>query len=54
MSIQSALEQIGITEEEYNNILKIRKCIAKGNSCEVKKYHKENKIVVYEVRKEIK
>ena len=53
MSLLEALEQAGITTDEYNTILKIRDPLKKGNSCEIKR-NKDGSIKVYEVEKRIK
>lgn len=51
MSIQQALETIGITEDEYKSVLKIREIHKKGNTAEIKHSLKEDCLVVYEVEK---
>ena len=53
MSMLKALEIVGITEDEYNTILKIRDPLRKGNSCETKR-NKDGSMKVYEVKKEVK
>ena len=51
--MSKALESVGITEYEYNTILKIRDPLRKGNSCEIKR-NKDGSMKVYEVEKRIK
>lgn len=53
MSMLKALESVGITEDEYNTIIKIRDPLRKGNSCEIKR-NKDGSMKVYEVEKRIK
>ncbi|MCD7724307.1 MAG: hypothetical protein LUI12_01920 [Clostridiales bacterium] len=53
MSIQQVLEQQGISKEEFETVLKIRKITDKGNSCEIKR-KTGGGLTVYEVRKEKK
>ena len=51
MSLLKALEEAGITKEEYEMVLKIRKPISKGNSAEV--HQAKEGIKVFDVSKKI-
>ena len=53
MSMSEALVAAGITQDEYNTIVKIREPLKKGNSCEVKRT-KDGCMKVYEVEKHVK
>ena len=53
MSLLDALRQAGITQDEYNTIVKIREPLQKGNSCEIKRT-KDGGMKVYEVEKHVK
>jgi hypothetical protein len=51
--MSEALVAAGITQDEYNTIVKIREPLKKGNSCEIKRT-KDGGMKVYEVKKEVK
>ena len=53
MSMSEVLIAAGITQDEYNTIVKIREPLKKGNSCEIKRT-KDGGMKVYEVEKRIK
>lgn len=53
MSIQKALEQYGISKDEYKTLIAIREITKKGNSAEVKR-RTDGGYNVYDVRKEKK
>jgi len=53
MSMSEALVAAGITQDEYNTIVKIREPLKKGNSCEIKRT-RDGSMKVYEVKKEVK
>lgn len=51
MSIQEALATVGITQAEYNMIVKVREPLKKGRSCEIKATN-DGDLLVYEVSKQ--
>ena len=51
MSIQEALATAGITQAEYNMIVKVREPLKKGRSCEIKAT-KDGNINIYSVNKQ--
>lgn len=52
MSISAMLTKIGMTEDDYDAIIKSKKIVNRGNTAEIKRDCKSNKLKVYEVRKE--
>jgi hypothetical protein len=50
MNKQEAFATIGITQEEFNIIIKVREPLKKGNSCEIKAT-KDGDFTIYEVNK---